>query len=73
MSLTKKLFEKDGVLKVQQVKDPSLALLWLDSDPWNRNFHMPWGAGKNKQVSGGSQEILDLGRNYRVLRLKYQE
>ena len=31
------------------VKDPALAVLWLGSDPWPGNFHMPWAPPKERR------------------------
>ena len=37
---------------VQQVKDPTLSLLWCQANPWPRNFHMlPAQLKKKKKKS----------------------
>lgn len=33
----------------QRVKDPAWSLLWLEFDPWPRNFYMPWAWPKGKK------------------------
>ena len=46
----------ESSLVAQQVKDLALLLLWCrshqwcGSDPWPRNFHMPWKETKQKQT-----------------------
>ena len=34
-------------LVAQQVKDPSMSLLWQGFSPWPGNLHMPWVWSKN--------------------------
>ena len=50
----------------QQVKDLALSLPWLGSDPWPRNFCMPWERPKiNKKRDGWRRERVVRGRTGR--------
>ena len=55
------IIKQGSCLVAQWVRDPELPLKWLGSplwhrsDPWPRNFHMPWAEAK--------KTLTHMGRN----------
>ena len=44
-----KVMSNESSLVAQYVKDPALSLLWLEFNPWPRNFHHAKDAAKQQQ------------------------